>query len=572
LKAAARFLAALALVCVCMATHAAETSPSTSGREIPSADQIWKFMETPGFVVYGNVDDRTLGEVIRRLATLKAVLGRTAAGLDVGSDRAIPVYVFRTHKGFAHYALGRDRTKPISGYFATAYGYRAIAIDLGGEADYSTVYHELVHHVIRRNFGTVPVWFGEGIAVLYESFQCGAKTARIGVVSRGRLAWFETHSMMPVTKLAAVTTDDPDYNETDRAGTFYLQSWLLVHDLLFGNPARGPQLTKYLEAVHSGVSQEAALETCFEGGAAALDRELKAYFAKGYFPYVEVSFDQLSLPEPSAPRTLSRAETLDALGFLALTAAPDETAFARAHFDAALQASPGDPRAIAGLGAVAAAEDRFADAVSHIQAAVAAKAEDPALLLLGGHAMLELEHQALGGKIDLEAPPSPRVLQARAWLEKAIKADPFDDEALVAYAESFLAAGDDATRGVQAFERADRINPLSPAALCELLELHVRRRDRQAAEALYDARIRGLTDADLVRHGADAVLRLDYQDARDAAVAKDYKRALALMSRVRDEARSEQLRAAALWAIPQLEAALAAAPKKMPADPATPKR
>lgn len=568
-----RFRALVLAACAWSAVAADDAPPATAppARELPDAGRVWKVIESPGFDVYGDVEDRELAEVARRLQSLKAVLGRTASGLDLGTERPIPVYAFATDREFSSYSPRRTGTKQLDGYFIRGYGSTAIAIDLGEQAEYSSIYHELVHHITRRSFGEVPLWFAEGIAVIYESFESDPKSATIGRLDRYRLEWFGHHPMWPVAKLASVKPGDPEYNESDHAGTFYLQSSILVHDLLFGNPARGPQLAKYLDAVHSGVAQDKALETCFEGGAASLDDELKTYVQKGYYRYVTVSFDALHVSEPGKPRPLSRVETLDALGFLALAAASDEPEFARAHFDAALAAAPNDPRALAGLGIAAAYEKRSADAVAEIEQAVAAGVDDPSVYLVGARSLLSLERADTGGRIDLRAPASPRIVRARGWLERAIRADPFDDEALVAYGETYVACGDDGAPGIQAFERADRIERLEGSSLFNLFELYVRKHDRPKAEALFTTRIRDTVDPELAAEAADGMLRLDYQDAWDAAKAKDYARALPLFYRVRDEAHRDSLRAHAVDAIGQVEAAVAAASKKKAAVPA-PKR
>src|SRR5262245_34332876 len=156
------------------------SAASADGTPAPAIQAAWRATEVPGFVVYGDVDDHTLYDVAARLARLRAVLAHTAAGLETGSERPIPVFAFRSTAEFKPYAP--SGTKRVAGFFASAYGYRAIALDSTSSGADESVYHELVHHVIRRNFGDVPLWFNEGIATLYETFRCGTTTATVGWV------------------------------------------------------------------------------------------------------------------------------------------------------------------------------------------------------------------------------------------------------------------------------------------------------------------------------------------------------------------------------------------------------
>ena len=52
--------------------------------------------------------------------------------------------------------------------------------------------------------------------------------------------------------------ESPVYNEGNRRGVFYAQSWALVHYLSFGNPARAKQFSQYLSSVRSGSEPQAA--------------------------------------------------------------------------------------------------------------------------------------------------------------------------------------------------------------------------------------------------------------------------------------------------------------------------
>ena len=543
------------------------TAASADGPPAPAVEGAWRGTEVPGFVVYGNVDESKLYEVANGLAHLRAVLAHTAAALETGSERPIPVFAFKSAA-----ELKAFTQKDLDGVFVSAYGYRAIALDMTARGASASVYHELVHHVVHRNFGDVPLWFNEGIAGVYETFRCGTSTATVGWVHRDELAWFESHALLPVKRLAAVTASDADYNEDERAGTFYLESRLLVHDMLFGHPSRGPELAAYLEQVHGGRSSQDALDTAFTGGAEGLDAELSSYIKAGHFPYTDLAFSDLKVATPTPARTMSRTQTLVALGGLALVARPHDGAFIRAYFEAALADTPGDAHARAGMGAAAFVEEHYADALAHLEAAIAGGVDDPAVLVLGSRAIVELDFAASGQSIVLGKPASPPIVRARGWLERAIKAEPFDDTALRVYGETFVAAGDDPGHGIAAFERADAIDPLDEGSLYDLLELYVRRRDRTKAEAFFAQRIQGKAKPEIVASAREALLRLDDDDARDAIAAGDFEKAAALVGHIRETTSDEALRARMVELSQRIEAAAAAKKKRTAAAPKPSKR
>ena len=541
-------------VCALLAAGLLAAAGTESSPSLPPAEATWRAVEVPGFVVVGPLDERSLQEVARRMATLRVVLSKLGTGLDLGGERPIPVYVFTAAEEFAKYAPSGKGSKDLGGYFATAYGYRAIAINFSSTAPFGTVYHELVHHVVHRNFGKVPTWFDEGIAGLYETFECGSESVTIGRLSKRRLAWFENHPLMPMRSLAEVTTDSSDYNESERAGTFYLQSLIAIHDLYFGRSPRAAQLPKYLEAVHAGVSPVAALDA-FDGGAEGIGQEISGYLKAGQFPYVTMTFEQLKVPEAGRARILPRQELLDSLGALALLASPREPELAAAHFRASLAMESGRPRALAGLAVAAYASGDFATARAAADSSIAAGNDDPGIYLIGARAILRVEERAHGETVNLDTPPSADVLKARGWLQKAITSDPSDGTALISFGQTFLFGGGDPSPGIAALERADSLDRLDEHALSSLLELRVRQGDRARAEALVENRLRPIASPAVMTEAIEALLRLDVEDANEAIRSKDYRRALALLRGVRDKTTNPGLKALVAERMSRLEAA-----------------
>jgi hypothetical protein len=74
----------------------------------------------------------------------------------------------------------------------------------------------------------------------------------IGRPSRQNLQVLQTTSMLPVRDLIAVTRDSSLYNEGDRRGVFYAESWLLVHMMLHGQPERRLAFAGYIRDLSAG--------------------------------------------------------------------------------------------------------------------------------------------------------------------------------------------------------------------------------------------------------------------------------------------------------------------------------
>src|SRR2546426_1249597 len=104
------------------------------------------------------------------------------------------------------------------------------------------------------NLPNVPVWFNEGIAEYYSTFQTGGNSVKVGLPIEGHVDYLMSHPMIPLRDLFQVDRESPEYNETGRMGTFHVESWVVVHYLLNGNSAAlRPRVGTFLDKLRGGV-------------------------------------------------------------------------------------------------------------------------------------------------------------------------------------------------------------------------------------------------------------------------------------------------------------------------------
>ena len=543
------------------------TPSPPAGVSLPSSEVVWHALDTPGFAVVGDARPEELRAVARDLESLRHVLARLGGGAP-GDVRPIPVVVFASARSFDPYRreFGAG-AKNIAGFFTERGGRRMIALmTSSGENAYATVYHEYLHHVVQTKLGKVPVWFNEGIAGVYETFECDGKTAVVGKASREKLRWLNTQTWQPLTELFRVVDSTRLHDQSEEiTQAFYVESWLLVHDLFFGHPERRPQLATFLEAYARGEPHDQAFERSFTGGISGVEAEARAY-VNGTLPFVKVSFEELKVAEPGDARVLERASVLDTLGELLLASSDGDLGAAEAHFRGALEAKRGDLRAQAGLGEAAVLGDRSDEAGPLLDAAVDAGFDDPTALHIAAELALR---RTSGDHVAPGDPPSAAVVRARTLARRALRTAPDDPPLLALFGLTFVNDPGDVAEGVAALQRADRLEPDRRDVLHNLLMLDVHRRDRDEAEAVA-TRIEKVGDAEGKAAAREALVSLDLMDSDDAVKAHDYGRAVTLLQSAREKTAREDLKSKIDDRIPRLEAAAAAARK--PAHAAAPKR
>jgi tetratricopeptide (TPR) repeat protein len=499
---------------------------------------VWRELDTAGFAIIGNASAAEIRSVAHNLEALRLVLSRIGNGATTTSE-PVRVIVFKDASSFDPYRRGMGKNaKSVAGFFTEWMGDRYIAMNAAaGDSPYPTVYHEYLHSIVRQQFGRVPLWFNEGIAGVYETFIVEGNKAIVGKSSRDRLGFMADHPWRPIGDVIFV--DDKiglHEHDDDATATFYPESWLLVHDLFFGHPQRLKQLAVFLESYSRGVPHREAFEKSFEGGVAGVEAELREYL-RGRQPYITVTFDEISVKDEGSIREVPRLEVLIALGRLQTIAEPASGVEAGKHFEAARAIAPEDPRIRAGLGMVAYRDDRKDEARKLLDAAADAGVEDASALVAAGRLALERDDDA----------------RAQDLASRALAIRPGDADLLALFGLSFVSQTGDASQGIAALERADQLDPDRGDVLSGLVALYVKSKDRAKAEAAA-RRAEALNQPALSEHVRESLTRLDVMEAEDAARAKDYAKAVALLRAARDRTAREDLKARIDDRIVELEA------------------
>src|SRR5207247_9505673 len=154
-------------------------------------------------------------------------------------------------------------------------------------------------------------------------------------------AFLGAHPMMPLKDLFEVDRDSPEYNEADRMGILYAESWAVVHYLLNGNAELRPKVGAFLDSLREAKALEEAFRASFQMDFSPLGMKVRDYIAHGRFPYTTVNFGEaLKVDTSMRIERMERDEVLARLGDLLVRLGPDRAADAALHFREALRLNP----------------------------------------------------------------------------------------------------------------------------------------------------------------------------------------------------------------------------------------
>jgi tetratricopeptide (TPR) repeat protein len=250
------------------------------GAASPAGAQ-WRRIDSPNFVVIGEVGEGELRGVAKTFEAFRETLGRVLTERAISTAVPTVVIVFPHQRAFTPF-WKTVKGKPIeaAGVFVGGPDVNYIAIQGDSQLWQQIVFHEYAHVVVANIGRRMPIWVDEGLAEYYSMFELlkDGREARLGLVSPDRLAVLQQATLLPLETLLTVDYNSPLYNESNRRNTFYLQSWALTHLIIHGEIDRTPQLNAYLEHLSNGLTPKQAWEKAF--GPKDIIRELDLYIRR----------------------------------------------------------------------------------------------------------------------------------------------------------------------------------------------------------------------------------------------------------------------------------------------------
>ena len=272
----------------------------------------WSRVLSKNFLLVGDASERDIRQVAIRLEQFRETVSRLLPKASVASPQPTVVLVFDRERSFRPYKpLYQGKSVDVTGYFQGGPDANYIALTLErGEASYPIIFHEYTHLMLRNVMRDPPVWFGEGLAEYYSSFALSAdgRKAQIGKPIERHLDTLREH-FIPLAELLAVDHSSPLYNEAQRRGVFYAESWAWVHFLLMGRQDRSGELVALVNRLADGENVSVAFRAVFGSDPASFQSHLLNYVQQALYQYASYTLsDPVRFEKEMSAVAISDAE------------------------------------------------------------------------------------------------------------------------------------------------------------------------------------------------------------------------------------------------------------------------
>lgn len=504
--------------------------------EKPREKERWTRIRVDGFTILSNASDFDTMKVATNLQQMRAAMKKVSR-LRVDSPLETKIYVFKNDGSFAPYrAAIVGKGANISGVFLSHEDGNYIAVNAQAEQQSGgVVTHELTHYFLNNTFPEAPLWFNEGYAEFYSTFESVGNKIKLGMPLIDHVEWLRQFQLLPLKEMFAVDTRSKDYNEGLRQGSFYAQSWALVHYLMIGEPKRTPQLAKFLDLLVAGKETESAFKEAFAGDYATLQKELQVYVRRNTMPGLSYSLEELQVTAPPKPEPMSYSETLYQLGDLLLHTSTRNFADAEELLQAAVAADARNAAALADLAYLDEMEGRDKQAAEKFAAAMAIGSDNYLPYLLAGeNAMRRARNR--GSSVssgDLHA--------ARQLFARAVQLNPQMPRTYAGLGSTYL-LDENVVPGIAALEHSWKLAPSQMDVAYNLAMLYAKHGDRAKALSIVDKVLVKSPDPDAPQQAREMILQTDLERASKLARSGRHAEALALVKGVHDATTNADLK------------------------------
>jgi len=472
---------------------------------VAAADK-WTRVQSRNFVLVGNATANQIREVAEGLEVFRTAFSRFFS-LKEGSSVGTIVTVFRSDQAFKPFKpLYKGKPANLSAYFQSGPDLNFIVL----AADMDTprvIYHEYVHRLMAETMGTQPLWFQEGFAECFSTFEIEGsdKKVRLGRAISEHVELLNQRRFMPLERLFAVEHDSPEYNEEHKQGVFYAQSWALVHYMMFESDQRRTQFNNFLNALGRGIPAPTAFQQSFNVELSAFQRTFEAYIQQ------RMAWNAFELKTPGGldrnkdmtARVISEGEAEAHLGTLLMRL--DRLPDAQTHLEKAVKLEPRVGAVQAAMGRLLTKKGNSAEASAYLKKATELEPDN----YLSHYYYASLLHdQKTLSRADRET--------LRKELSRTIELAPQFVEAVQMLASENLSTNTDIGQTIELLARALQVAPGRDYMVLQLAAAYARTPQRAAARAL----IQNL----LVRPGLESQIRQEGQELLayvDRATAAD---------------------------------------------------
>jgi tetratricopeptide (TPR) repeat protein len=486
------------------------------------AKDNWTRVNSKNFTLIGNATDKDIRQVANRLEQFRAVFGLLFPTVKLGSPVPMTVIVFKSDSAYKPFKPNPN----VAGYFQPGedVNYITLTTEKASEDQpFRTIFHEYVHLLVDNTMGAgVPLWFNEGLAEYYSTFDVkeGDRRVILGDLVANHVLYLRENKLLPLRTLFTVDYKSPYYNEGNKMNIFYAESWMLMHYLLQGEgQKRRPQLGQFMNLLSANVPIADAFQKAFQTSLDSFEKDFKSYIQGAKYMATGVTFEKkLDFESDMESAPVDDAEAQAYLGDL--LAHTRRSSDAETYLQKALTLNPNLPMAQAALGMLRVRQNRLADGRQFLEKAASGNSQN---FLAHYYYALALSGLDMTQYRVVSSYPTDTAATMRAELKKAIALKPDFPESYALLGFVNVVRNEEIDETIELLKRALDNSRANQRIVFMLAQLYIRKEKFVDARQLLEPIAQNSPNPDM-RQQAQALLEGTKRTEEQIARFKEYQK------------------------------------------------
>ncbi|HEX7720654.1 MAG TPA: tetratricopeptide repeat protein [Pyrinomonadaceae bacterium] len=496
----------------------------TSAAGSANAKDTWTSVHSKNFTLVGNASEKDIRLVANRLEQFRNVFGLLFPTITMNSPVPTTVIVFKSDSSYKPFKVNPN----VAGYFQPGEDVNYITLTTERASDdqpFRTIFHEYVHLLVENTMGaTVPLWFNEGLAEYYSTFDIKDDYRRVilGDLIANHVLYLRENKFLPLRTLFAVDYKSPYYNEGNKMNVFYAESWMFMHYLLQGDSQKHrPQLAKFVDLLRANATIDEAFQQAFQSSIDSVEKDFKSYIQGAKYMATGITFEhKLDFDSEMQSAPLAEAEAHAYLGDLLLHTR--QLAGAEAQIQQALALSPDLPMAEAAYGMLRVRQGRMEDARPYLEKAVTANSQN---YLTHYYYAFALSSLSMNEYRVVSSYPPDLAATMRAELKKAIALKPDFPESYSLLGFVNVVRNEEVDETIDLLKRALKISPANHRMLFMLAQLYLRQERFAEARQLLEPIAHNSPDPDMRKRAEGLLENVKHMEEQLAQIKEFQKQA-----------------------------------------------
>jgi len=488
------------------------------------AKDSWVGVRTKNFLLVGNAGEKDIRKVGLKLEQFREVFTHLFPQMKFNTPVLTTVVVFKSDDSYAPFKPGPN----LAGHFQAGpdVNYIALTTEAHGLQDpFSVIFHEYTHLLLENTFDNLPLWFNEGLAEYYSTFSItDDQKFVLGNPIGNHVFLLRESKLLPLRTLFEVDHKSPHYNEKNKQGIFYAQSWALMHYLIIGKDGKSEQLGKFMALLSAKTPLEQAFQQAFGTPFEVMEKDLREYVRKDRYNVLNGHFqNKLELDTATQVTPLTEAEAQAYLGDLLVHSRRKE---AYTYLEKALKLDPNLGMAHASLGMAYFYEGKVKEAHASLERAVAANSQN----YLAHYYYAFTLSQSTPGDGPVTGFPPEVATKIREHLQKAIELRPDYPESYNLLAFVSVVTGEGVDEAIESMKRVLNISKGRRDLAIMLAQLYMRKQNFKTARVLLEQVLKASSREEERQHAEQLLNGIERYEAAMAQVEEMNKKGVTVFT------------------------------------------